>query len=72
MSVQVFRNNTLFANQSVCQWRKTVQKACFSVFILALVYLSASTTYITCITQATLKFIDYTLVNNGSFNLMQF
>ena len=42
------------------------------MFSHALVQVPESIAYITCITQVTLKFINYTLVNNGHFFLMHF
>ena len=55
--------NEVFANE----------RRLFSVFNHALVQVPESIAYITCITQVTLKFINYTsLVNNRWFNLMHF
>ena len=59
MSVKVFRDNTVFANEAFDNGR-----ALFSVFSCALVQVSESMSYITCITEVTLKFINYTLLVN--------
>ena len=68
MSVQVFRDNTVFVNEVFANGRRLS-----SVFSHALVQVPESIAYITCIAQVTLKFINYTLlVNNRRFNLMHF
>ena len=67
MSVQVFRNNTVFADQSVAIGRRMSR-----VFCHALVHLPESMAYITCIIEVTLKFINYSLVNNKPVNVMHF
>ena len=62
MSVKVFRDNTVFANEALANGR-----GLFSVFSRALVQVSESMSYITCITEFTLKFINYTLLVNRIF-----
>ena len=57
MSVKVFRDNTVSANG----------RGLFSVFNRALVQVPESIACLTCITQVTLKYINYTLINNRRF-----
>ena len=60
MSVQVFRDNTVFVNEVFANGRRLS-----SVFSHALVQVPESIAYITCIAQVTLKFINYTLLVNN-------
>ena len=55
MSVQVFRDNTVFVNEVFANGRRLS-----SVFSHALVQVPESIAYITCIAQVTLKFINET------------
>ena len=65
MSVQVFRDDTVFVNEVFANARRL-----FSAFSHALVQVPESIAYITCIAEVTLKFIDYTFVNNRWFYLL--
>ena len=65
MSVKVSQDNTVFVNE--------VEDGLFSVLSRTLVQVPESIAYITCITQVTLKFINYTLlVVNRLFFPMHF
>ena len=67
MPVKVIRDNTVFVNEVFANGR-----ALFSVFSRVLVRIPETIDFITCITQVTLKFINYTLlVNNRGSCVMQ-